>query len=94
MLDLYNKVQGHDERMRILTELVDELKGLSMWEIQRMIERKKEEMVSSIEENNQYVQAVREEMSKLVFKIDHLSLEESKARQAIQTTILNHVSTV
>ena len=83
MLDLYHKVEGHDERMRILTELVDELKGLSLWEIKRMIERKKDEMMSSIEENTQYVQHIQEDMGKLVYKIDHLSIEEGKARQAI-----------
>ena len=41
VLDLYEKVNDHESRMKTLSDLVDELKGLSLWEIQRMIERKK-----------------------------------------------------
>lgn len=63
MIDLYSKVEGHDERMNVLTDLVNELKGLSLWEISRMIERKKEEMMSGIEENNHYVKLIQDELS-------------------------------
>ena len=64
--------------MNTLTELVNELKGLSLWEIQRMIERKKEEMMSGIEENNHYVKLIQDELSQLRYRLDHISLEEGK----------------
>ena len=63
MLDLYKKVEGHDMRMNNLTEIVNELKGLSLWEIERMINRKKDEMLSSIEENTQYVKEIENSLS-------------------------------
>ena len=78
MLDLYKKVEGHDMRMNNLTEIVNELKGLSLWEIERMINRKKDEMLSSIEENTQYVKEIENSLSQLTYRLDHISLEESK----------------
>ena len=56
-------VNNHESRMKTLSDLVDELKGLSLWEIKRMIERKKEEMMSGIEENTEYVRAIGNELS-------------------------------
>ena len=72
-----------DYQNRNLTEIVDELKGLSLWEIKRMIERKKEEMMSGIEENNLYVKMIQEELSQLRYRLDNLSVEESKQRAAV-----------
>ncbi len=63
ILDLHTKVESLDNSNRNLNEIVDELKGLSLWEIKRMIERKKEEMMSGIEENNLYVKMIQEELS-------------------------------
>ena len=80
--------------MKTLTTLVDELKGLSLWEIQRMIERKKEEMMSGIEENTEYVRAIGNELSTLTYRMDNIAVEEGKQRQAVQQTILKHVTTV
>ena len=51
ILDLYQKVEGHDARIDNLNDIIDELKGLSLWEIQRMITRASESMRSSVEEN-------------------------------------------
>lgn len=63
ILDLYTKIQNQEARVDNLNELVDELRGLSLWEIKRMIESKKAEMMSSVEENNQYVRLIQEELS-------------------------------
>ena len=51
ILDLYQKVEGHDARIDNLNDIIDELKGLSLWGIQRMITRASESMRSSVEEN-------------------------------------------
>ena len=51
ILDLYQKVEGHDARIDNLNDIINELKGLSLWEIQRMITRASESMRSSVEEN-------------------------------------------
>ena len=51
ILDLYQKVEGHDMRIDNLNDIIDELKGLSLWEIQRMITRASESMRSTVEEN-------------------------------------------
>ena len=64
--------------MKTLSDLVDELKGLSLWEIQRMIERKKEEMMSGVEENTEYVRAIGNELSALTFRMDNIAVEEGK----------------
>ena len=51
ILDLYQKVEGHDSRIDNLNDIINELKGLSLWEIQRMITRASESMRSTVEEN-------------------------------------------
>ena len=41
-----------------LTDIVDEVKGLSMWEIQRLINRASDSMQSKVEENTQFVRLI------------------------------------
>jgi len=48
-----------------------------------MIEQKKKEMMSSLEENNIYIREIQDEMAHLKFRLDHISLTEEKARQAV-----------
>jgi len=59
------------------------MRGLSVWEITKMIEQKKKEMMSSLEENNIYIREIQDEMAHLKFRLDHISLTEEKARQAV-----------
>ena len=49
-----------------------------------MIERKKEEMMSGVEENTEYVRAIGNELSALTFRMDNIAVEEGKQRQAVQ----------
>ena len=58
ILDLYQKVEAHDSRIDNLNDIINELKGLSLWEIQRMITRASESMRSTVEENTQYVKLI------------------------------------
>ena len=58
ILDLYQKVESHDSRIDNLNDIINELKGLSLWEIQRMITRACESMRSTVEENTQYVKLI------------------------------------
>lgn len=46
ILDLHEKVDGHQQKMTNLWDIVNELKGLSMWEIERMINRGNEKIRS------------------------------------------------
>lgn len=39
ILDLYEKVEGHDMRMDNFTDIIAEMKGLSLWEIKLLITR-------------------------------------------------------
>lgn len=57
-----------------------------------MITHSLESMRSTIEENTQYVKLIQDENAQLKYRLDHISLEEGKQRQAVQTTILQHVT--
>ena len=83
MIDLYNRVESHEGVMQNLTELVDELKGLSLWEIQRMIDSKKDEMMSNMEENMAFMKLIQDDQSAFKYRLDLISMEEGKQREAV-----------
>lgn len=54
-----------------------------MPEIMRIIERKKDEMMSQITENNLYIRMIQDEFSHLKYKLDSIANEEKKSREAL-----------
>ena len=54
ILDLYDKVEAHDNRIDAFTSILDEMKNINIEEIQRMIDFKFSSVESQIEENNYY----------------------------------------
>lgn len=59
----------------MLQDHVNELKGLSHWEIQRMINQKGDDMMSTIRESNAFMKIVQEDHAAFKYKLDHISLE-------------------
>ena len=43
IMDLYEKVQLHEEKIKNINDLMSEMRGISMPEITKLIDRKKEE---------------------------------------------------
>ena len=55
IIDLYTKVESHDDRMNAFNSVIEEMKGLNYTEIQRMINLKFDSVLSTIKENSYYI---------------------------------------
>ena len=91
--DLYEKVQEHTERLKNIDDLFVELRGVSMPEITKLIDRKKMEIMSTVEENTVYVRMIQDDHNNMKYRLSNISLEEKKARDAMQSCIINYIST-
>ena len=94
ILDLYEKVQQHSEKLKNIDDLFSEMRGVSMPEITRLIERKKEEMMSTIKENTVYVRMIQDDHNNVKYRLSNISVEEKKAREALQATVIKYISTM
>ena len=59
--------------MRTLAASVHELKGCSLGEIQRMINSKRDEIMSNLKENLASMQIIQEDQASLRYRLDHLA---------------------
>ena len=57
-----------------------------------MIDSKKEEMMSNLKENLAYMKIIQEDQASLKYRLDHLALEETKQRDALEKTVISHVT--
>ena len=64
-----------------------------MPEIIRLLERQKLEMMSTIEENTVYVRMIQDDHNHLKHQLCNISIEEKKARDAMQSCIIKYITT-
>ena len=55
ILDLYAKVESHDSRMDAFSSVIEEMKGLNLADIEKMIDYKFNSILSRIKENSYYI---------------------------------------
>ena len=91
-MDLYEKVQQHSEKLKNIDDLFSEMRGVSMPEITRLIDRKKEEMMSSIKENTLYVRMIQDDHNNVKYRLSNISVEEKKEREALHSCIIKYIS--
>jgi hypothetical protein len=59
-----------------------------------MIDSKKDEIMSSLVENMDYIKLIQDDQQAFKYRLDTISMEEGKQREAVQKTILHHVATL
>lgn len=67
IMDLHAKVREHSSRLKAMDDLFETMKGVSIPEITRLIEKKAEEMMSTIRENTEFVRIIQDEHSNLKY---------------------------
>lgn len=84
MMELHKKVQSHAETLKNILEQLNELRGVNMPEILRIIDLKGEEIMSHVKENNHFVEIISDEFNSLRYKLDNIQVDEKKSRDALQ----------
>ena len=80
IMDLHAKVQEHSSRLKSMDDLFETMRGVSIPEITLLIEKKAEEMMSTIRENTEFVRIIQDEHNNLKYQMSNIAVEEQKER--------------